>query len=151
MKLKLDAGIGPFLVVVTAIPDTNDDETGELILGTRDLTTGEPPVVGKVKTIISFESLNAGRVYATPLTTLAVDIAINGRGEVTDNLDSAQIAAKAFFGFGMNPDIDIFNTPPILDETTDTPELQQQVAEYRAATETFAAVIGQLVENQAFG
>ena len=139
IELTLNAGVGPFMVVVTANATTTD------------LTTGEAPVVGEVKTILNL--LDDGRVYASPLTSLAVDIAMNGRSVADDvlaNLADAQLQAKAFFGFGMSTDIDIFTVPPILDETTTTPELQQQVAEYRAATETFSAVVEQLVEDAAF-
>ena len=139
IELTLDAGVGPFMIVVTANATTTD------------LTTGEAPVVGEVKTILNL--LDDGRVYASPLTSLAVDIAMNGRSVADDvlaNLADAQLQAKAFFGFGMSTDIDIFTVPPILDETTTTPELQQQVAEYRAATETFAAVVEQLVDDAVF-
>ena len=139
LELQLDAGLGPYLVVVTANSTT------------IDLTTGEAPVVREVKTILQL--LDDSRIYATPLTSLAVDIAMNGSSVADDvlaNLDQAQLQAKAFFGFGMSAAIDIFTVPPILDETTTTPERQQQVAEYRAATETFAAVIEQLVVDEAF-
>ena len=70
--------------------------------------------------------------------------------DVLRGLEDAQQKAKALFGFGMNPEIDIFTVPPILDETTTDPVVQQQVAEYRAATETFAAVVEQLVNDAVF-
>jgi hypothetical protein len=110
LELQLDAGLGPYLVMVTANSTT------------IDLTTGEAPVVREVKTILQL--LDDSRIYATPLTSLAVDIAMNGSGVADDvlaNLDQTQLQAKAFFGFGMSAAIDIFTVPPILDETTTTP------------------------------
>ena len=133
------AGSGPFIVTVTANAFT------------IDLTTGLSPVIGSVSTIIP--ELNDNRVYASPLTTLAVAIASNGRSdaaEVVDELDSARVATITHFGFGMNFDIDFFTVPPVLDETTHSVALQQQVTEYRTAAEVFATVVEQLVKADTF-
>ena len=142
LALVSDAGTGPFLIVVTANSTTTD------------LTTGEAPVVSEVKTIKTLLDLDESlRTYASPLTSLAVDIAMddpNFADNFSAGLEAAQQKAKALFGFGMNPEIDIFTVPPILDETTTDPVVQQQVAEYRAATETFAAVVEQLVSDEVF-
>ncbi|MDA8962933.1 thrombospondin type 3 repeat-containing protein [Pseudomonadales bacterium] len=133
LELTLDAGTGPFMVVVTA----NDN--------TIDLTTGQPPVISQVRTIArDIDTLTAMRFYATPLTTIAVAIASNGRSDaatVLDNLANAQAAAKAFFGFGMAADIDIFSVPPILDENTTSADSQKAVAQYRGAIESLAFII----------
>jgi CubicO group peptidase (beta-lactamase class C family) len=137
LELTLDAGTGPFMVVVTA----NDD--------TIDLTTGQPPVISQVRTIAkNIDTLTAMRFYATPLTTIAVAIASNSDSDaatVLDNLVNAQAAAKAFFGFGMAADIDIFSVPPILDENTTSTDSQKAVAQYRGAIESLAFI----VENEA--
>ncbi len=139
LELVESAGLGPFIVIVSANASTTD------------LTTGLPPVISSVSTIIP--ELNDNRVYASPLTTLAVTIASNGRSvaaDVVDELDSARVATITHFGFGMNFDIDFFAVPPVLDETTHSVALQQQVAEYRTAAEVFATVVEQLVVNGNF-
>ena len=139
IELVLDAGLGPFAVGIIA------NET------TIDLSTGESPVIGVLFTIVT--SLTDDRFYATPLTTAATLFAVEAGG-LTDgpggsmsnddfiaSLDEGQRLAKAYLGFGMDADIDIFTTPPVLDETTTTLELQQQVAQYRGASEALAAVL----------
>ena len=130
LELVLDAGLGPFMVVITANPNT------------KDLTTGEEPVISEVKTIVT--DLSSKRVYATPLTTAAVALA--SEGETVDQnvllkLRDAKAKTHAFFGFGMGSDIDIFTVPPILDEETLLKTDQEKVAEYRAAIEALAAII----------
>ena len=130
LELVLDAGIGPYVAVVTA----NDT--------TVDLSTGAAPVISEVKTIVS--SLSDARVYATPLTTVAVAIAIEGEAvadNVLANLASAQVKAKAFFGFGMDAGIDIFTVAPILDENTTSVDEQEKVTQYRSAIEALAFVV----------
>ena len=45
--------------------------------GTTDVTTGMVPVIGSMRSVITQSLLDTGeQVYATPLTTMAVDIAI---------------------------------------------------------------------------
>ena len=139
LALIESAGSGPFIVIVSANAST------------IDLTTGLPPVISSVSTIIP--ELSDNRVYASPLTTLAVTIASYGRSvaaDVVDELDSARVATITHFGFGMNFDIDFFAVPPVLDETTHSAALQQQVAEYRTAAEVFATMVEQLVKADVF-
>ena len=133
LELKLNAGTGPFMVVVKANAST------------IDLTTGESPVISEVRTIVrELDVLNAVRFYATPLTTIAVAIASEGEsvaGDVLRKLENAGNTAQAFFGFGMDADIDIFTVPPVLDENTITADAQAEVAQYRAANEILATVV----------
>ena len=140
LELALDAGLGPFVVEISA------NET------TIDLSTGAAPVFPSLLTIVT--SLTDDRVYATPLTSVAALFSIlsgeNDADSAIAELASNQLAVKAFFGFGMDADIDIFTTPPVLDETTTTLELQQQVAQYRGANEAFATVIEGLGGIEAF-
>ncbi len=138
LTLISDAGDGPFMVVVTA----NN--------ATIDLSTGEKPVITEVKTIVTelAYAVADARFYASPLTTVAVAIASNGESDavtVLGNLANAQATAKAFFGFGMAADIDIFSVPPILDENTASADSQEAVAQYRGAIEALAFI----VENEA--
>ncbi|MDZ7788846.1 MAG: hypothetical protein U5K73_12145 [Halofilum sp. (in: g-proteobacteria)] len=141
-----------------------DDTTGRLLIefravdGTTDLTTGEPPIISRLTTIRSAESVieNGGRVFATPLTSMAVRIALanvdtpdfggNEDGTVTDAevdnaLSAAQRRVRSMFGFGLLDGIDLFTTPPLLlaGETDDATQ-QEAVAKYRTAVEGVGAL-----------
>lgn len=121
---------------------------------TVDLSTGRPPVVPTLRTVITAERLAAVRggeaVYATPLTTLAVDLAIARSGPgasaetFTSNLASAASLVKAAFGFGMSQTIDIYRAAPVLKAGATSLDAQSQVAEYRTAIEATAAVVVEL-------
>ena len=139
LALVENASDGPFIVVVTANPKT------------VDLTTGEIPVISEVKTIV--EALPSHRVYASPLTTLAIEMAMHEKKsavKVIDAMGLGRVGAVAHLGFGMSFDIDIFMVPPVLDETTNSMTMQKQVSEYRTATEVFAAIVDQLVIDNKF-
>jgi len=148
--------------------------------GTTDIMTGEAPVISEMRTVITQALLDNGeQIYATPLTTMAVDLAILNADvdtgpwaaaerdldlddDETDDLtislgDSAAtsdellsalpIAAaqvKSTMGFGMSEEIDIFDTPPLIDDTTDTGAEQEDAAAYRAAVEAVTAVVAQI-------
>ncbi|MDG2035493.1 MAG: thrombospondin type 3 repeat-containing protein, partial [Pseudomonadales bacterium] len=130
LELSLDAGLGPYMVVITANGTTTD------------LSTGVAPAISEVKTIVT--SLSDARTYATPLTTIAVAIASEGEATAADvigNLVAAENTAQAFFGFGMDRTIDIFTASPVLDESTTTVEKQQEVAQYRGASEALATLV----------
>lgn len=129
---------------------------------TKDLTTGTTPVIKNMKTAVTSEMLSRGYpIYATPLTTIAVELAVaNAESTVApyDFPKSAQayenflkalpIAARqvvSTLGFGMSTDVDIFNTWPVVGTDSSSTALQT-VAEYRAAVEalsTLAHLMGQ--------
>ena len=158
LTLSITSVLDALVLVVTA--DAN----------TIDLTTGEAPVVSQVVTVIRdldvyqpvFNPASSSydlfrRHYATPLTTLALGLAIEtatANNELTQlgvlgELNNAQKAIKNLFGFGMASTIDIFTTSPILDEVTaprslqeeETQGLQEDVGQYRLAIETFVNAI----------
>lgn len=145
LELNSSAGVGPFVLVVTADG------------ATTDLTTGAAPVLGSVTTIITaaeYARTPQPRFYATGLTSLAVEqaqarAASNTEAAVLAELDAAQTEIKNLFGFGITSSIDIFTTPAIIDDSTTSNADQQAVAEYRIAIETFAAVVGELVGGPA--
>jgi aspartate 1-decarboxylase len=130
---------------------------------TRDITTGMVPVIATMRTVLTQTLIDSGKsIYATPLTTMAVDIAIanaldtNGtEGIQADEFESALTVAAAqvvsTVGFGMSGDIDIFDTPPLVDSTTDSAEEQTDVAAYRSAVEALTAVVFQMEEQSAGG
>ncbi|RLJ15886.1 hypothetical protein DJ031_16435 [bacterium endosymbiont of Escarpia laminata] len=130
--------------------------------GTTDITTGAFPVISTMRTVITQALLDKGeQIYATPLTTMATDLAVmnadsstapfTGDGDGTTTaaefiaalpIAAAQVASTV--GFGMSGDIDIFDTPPLVDDTTVTAAEQADVASYRAAVEALTAVVAQI-------
>ncbi len=124
---------------------------------TVEINTGLAPVFDRLVTVIDVQRLYDGEaVYASPLTTLAVEIAIanadqntpfNGNGdgditaaEFTDALEVARRLVTGSLGFGMPTSIDIFTTPPLITDTTVTVDAQAEVASYRQAIEALAAL-----------
>src|SRR5690606_35488654 len=59
-----------------------------------------------------------------------------------------QNQVKSTLGFGMNNDINIFTTPPLLTGDTDTADEQQDTAQYRLAIEGLAAIIKEIASDQ---
>ncbi len=114
---------------------------------TVDITTGQSPVITIMRTVVTQDRLDSGeQIYATPLTTMAVDIAVRNPSSVDAAtfeaaLDDAASQVKSTVGFGIGADVDIFDTPPLIDSTTDTVEEQAAVAAYRTAVEALTAVV----------
>ncbi|OUR86748.1 hypothetical protein A9Q81_27920 [Gammaproteobacteria bacterium 42_54_T18] len=102
---------------------------------TTDIYTGVAPVITTMRTVLTLDLLNSGeQIYATPLTTMAVDLATinadsntapwddrsdttlgDSTATVDEFLSALSIAAaqvKSTMGFGISQDIDIFDTPP---------------------------------------
>ena len=104
----------PYIMEFTSTPAT-----------TTDITTGMFPVITTMRTVITQASLDAGeQIYATPLTTMAVDIAVAnaGTGATSAQFETALTAAAAqvvsTLGFGMDGSVNIFDTPPLINSTT---------------------------------
>ena len=122
--------------------------------GTTDITTGLAPVITTLRTVITQALLDTGeQIYATPLTTMAVDLAIaSSNAGTTPAQFKAALAAAATqvvstLGFGMPAGIDIFDMPPLIDSTTDTTAEQADVAAYRTAIEALTAVTYQMQQQ----
>ena len=123
---------------------------------TTDITTGKFPVITTLRTVITQSLLDTGeQIYATPLTTMAVDIAVrnaldsNGTAGIqADEFETALVVAAkqvvSTLGFGMNRTVNIFDNPPLVDNTTVSKEAQANVAAYRAAIEAVTAVAFQI-------
>ena len=128
----------------------------EAIAGTSDLTTGQPPVITKMKTIVSGSTIANTNVYGTPLTEVAVNLTASridhATASVADVLADLQRSAgevATTVGFGLNEGVDIFSTAPVIDENTDTAEEQSNTASYRAAIEALSAVAFQAANSTA--
>ena len=95
---------------------------------------------------------------------MAVDLAVqnadsnvapytgNNDGTVTEAefLNALTVAATqvaSTVGFGLSSDIDIFDTPPLVDDTTVTTEEQTDVAAYRSAVEALTAVVYEMQQQ----
>ena len=122
--------------------------------GTTDVTTGMVPVIGSMRSVITQSLLDTGeQVYATPLTTMAVDIAIANSTPTTSAaqfelaLAAAASDVVSTLGFGMSGDIDIFDQPPLVDNTTVTTANQSSVAAYRSAVEALTAVVFEMQQQ----
>jgi hypothetical protein len=132
---------------------------------TIDLTTGSAPIFDSLTTVADASRLASNSVFASPLTTMAVDLAIrmgdsgapyagNGNnvlelGEFTTALAVAQNQVKSTLGFGLDDSIDIFTVPPLITNTTDTPAEQAAVAAYRQAIEALGAIAAAIAEGVA--
>ncbi|KRT58914.1 hypothetical protein Ga0076813_14494, partial [endosymbiont of Ridgeia piscesae] len=131
---------------------------------TTDITTGAAPVISTMRTVITQALLDSGeQIYATPLTTMATDLAIknadsaapysgNGDGAVTqaEFLAALPVAASqvtSTLGFGVDSSIDIFDTPPLINDTTDSAEEQRATATYRTAVEALTAVVYEMEQH----
>ena len=128
----------PFLLII------EDDED------TIDITTGEEPVIKVVKTIITQQMLDNGAGwYATPLSTMAVNIALanaTNDDELLAALNTAASQVKSTLGFGASDDVNIYETPPLLDPSTEDTESQVATTQYRSAVEALTAVVFQMNE-----
>ena len=133
--------------------------------GTIDLSTGLPPVITTLQTILTAEDLDSGHpIYATPLTSMATRIALqnadssdspyvgNGDQLLDDNelavaVAQAEQVVKSTFGFGLNEQVSLFDSSPVLDETTNSEEDQLAAVSYRSAIEATSAVVYQMQET----
>ncbi|MBL4607808.1 MAG: hypothetical protein JKY01_08275, partial [Pseudomonadales bacterium] len=66
--------------------------------------------------------------------------------ELLSALPVAAAQVKSTVGFGTPEEIDIFDTPPLIDNTTNTAEEQENAALYHAAVEAVTAVVAQINE-----
>ena len=129
---------------------------------TVDLMTGQPPLLSTMKTVVTQEMLDQGlNVYGTPLTTMALQVAIENalanrapyasdpayqaattvKERFLAALPIAAVQVKSTLGFGLDEQIDVYTTPPLLDENTNTADELEKTAKYRAAVESLVAVV----------
>lgn len=115
--------------------------------------SGDTPVIPTLRTVITSQQfLNRTPIYATPLTTLVVDSAIQNVGQgaspsvLTRAMRTSSTQTRRAFGLGLlDSNMDLFTDAPVLTEQTD----QQTSLAHRTAIEVFAAVMNQVrVEAQ---
>ena len=131
---------------------------------TVDLTTGAAPIMNNFRSILTAAEIESGNVYATPLTTLVVGLALakadstaapfTGNGddsvsieELSVALPSASRLVVSTLGFGLDVSTNLFTAPPLLTDLTDTEDEQRNVLAYRQAIEAVAAILSLVVED----
>lgn len=135
---------GPFLIVISSTD------------ATIDLNTKAKPVIGEVRTIVTKDGA-AKPVYATPLTTMAVGLAAAvtddaaNADELMTKLGESATKVVSALGMGMSSDLNIFSTPPLVTDSTDTAGELKDVASYRAAVAGAASIIHAIQQNNAGG
>ncbi len=152
ISLKRSETKQPAILVVSTNSNTINLTTGLQPQVPSDITTLRTVITSDVLTLIQARSQS---IYATPLTTLATNLAIArvGQGASAEAFGSAlQFAAADViraFGFGMSLETDIFTAAPLINNQTNSLAEQTSVARYRTAIEAFSAVVS-LVQKSAF-
>ena len=109
-----------------------------------DLNTGKKPVISSLITLITEDMLAENRpIYATPLTTLAFHMAVDGIGASLDIDLFTQLinesASQVVRDFSINTDVrfDIFRSPLIIDDKTVSTYEREEAVYHRASLEAF--------------
>lgn len=143
---------GPVLLEILADSDT------------VDLTTGVAPVITRMVTVRDAADLMNGDAYATPLTTMVVELArkngdkniLGYSGDNSGSLTEAEFLAalpvaqsqvKASLGFGLVDGVDIMTQSPLITEDTTDAASQAAVLNYRTALEGVAAIAEKLKDD----
>ena len=118
---------------------------------TTDLTTGRPPVLSKLRTLVSTDQLtNGDTLYATPLSTMVLSLA-HDRWQSGDDIGelvaTAQQQVKSIFAPGADSEIDLLTTPPLLTASRDSKDRQVQSWQLRVANEAAAALAEKLSDG----
>ncbi|OUS29016.1 hypothetical protein A9Q99_10415 [Gammaproteobacteria bacterium 45_16_T64] len=138
--LNVVADDAPFILIATTDGDS------------IDVTTGIAPVISELKTILM--SVNDTPIYATPLTSIASDIALANSDASTDAAELAALLEQAAdqtvaaLGFGLDSSVDIFTTPPVITANTRVDDLSD-IAAYRAAIEALVDAVESASDNTA--
>jgi len=142
----------PYILEFTSTADTID-------LGIPATEADRQPKIGTLRTLVTKEMLDGGQqIYATPLTTMVVDLALEwyrdylGAGNSADQtvfegfLDKAKGTVADTLGFGLvdsDDQVDLFTTPPLITDDLATEDVEK-VIKYRTAVEAAAKVIKNL-------
>ena len=116
-----------------------------------DLNSGTAPVISTLVTVITKEMLAGNRpFYATALTTLVFHMARHGSSASADatsfiqQVRDASSIVSLTFALSEDVDIDVFESPLVINDATVTPTAQQEAVHHRAAVEAFAAKVYEL-------
>ena len=130
--LKLKPVEAPFILIVSVDEETTDLSTDD---GSAAMQT--------LKTIVTADQLGSNKsVYATPMTTLAVELLSRKKltsGNLNNQLSTAQAQIATALGFGIDPDLNLFETPPLYTDGMTDADFSTAV-KYRMANEALVAV-----------
>lgn len=140
-ELSVGSSVSPlYLIEVLAEP------------GTTDINTGKQPYITKLLTVVTALQLQTNQpVYATPYTTLAIELVRKKMAagisdyEFESLLSDAATTLLKAVGFGVNPQQDIFITPPLLIDNTIIPF--EQIVAYRSAIEAICSLSKSIAEQ----
>ncbi len=111
-----------------------------------DLNTGQAPVISMLTTVITAKMLaDKQPVYTTPLTTMVFHMARREAGPAsngstfTKHLVTKADQVSTLFAIDQNVEIDIFRSPVVINEYTDTLDAQTEAVHHRAALEAFCS------------
>ncbi|WP_346839108.1 hypothetical protein [Microbulbifer sp. SAOS-129_SWC] len=145
IAVKLEIADDPETLVTPLIIEVTSDAL------TQDLTSGKAPVITTLRTAVTAEALDRLRqghaIYATPLSTAAVDLAVALSGKnpsaatFAENLALAAEMVRATLGFGMAETSELYLSPAVLTAQATTLEDQYRVAEVRTAAEALTALV----------
>ncbi|MFN3236649.1 MAG: thrombospondin type 3 repeat-containing protein [Pseudomonadales bacterium] len=113
---------------------------------TVDLNSNAAPILTSYQTIVSGEQLRSGDVYATPITSLAISIALGSApfasmAELNDALTSGARQVISSLGFGLDQNTNPFTSNPLLTNQDTSDDQQRAVLAYRLAIEGLGAVL----------
>lgn len=142
-------GAGPYILEVSANPQTTD------------ITTGQLPVITQLKTVIRTPQLVTGaQIYATPHTSMIVEMAAANALSNTPPYAGAEFDAAAndtekfllalavaegqirsALGFGQGASFKPFTTAPLVNADTNNADKLGRTTAYRAAVEALTSVV----------
>ena len=135
----------PFRPVYLVEVDSNDH--------TIDLSTGKPPVLPTLFTLVLADQLQSP-IYITPLTTLAVEILLQ-RVNATDDTTTImnQFAAaisltRQYLGFGLG-EFNYLTDSPVIFADVSVDQLKT-IVQHRTAIAALMAIAGQLLSDPTF-
>ncbi|MEM0910515.1 MAG: thrombospondin type 3 repeat-containing protein, partial [Pseudomonadota bacterium] len=132
---------------------------------TIDISTDLYPVIDELRTLITQQMLDDGiSIYATPLTTMATDMALSsadsnvspfggnqdGVATTEEVLAAIPVAAervKSTLGFGIDENVELFTTPPVIDADTKSDSDKASAAALRSAVEAVTAIIYEMKQS----
>lgn len=142
-----DSDLYPLLLEVSSVDGTVDLNTGRRPQAPGDITRLKTVITEAQKSALRSENVP---VYATPLTTLAVDVAVlrSGPGASREtflrNLSLAKRDVIFMLGFGLPTNSDLFSLSPIINDQTTEESDQTRVLQYRTAVEAVGALVRKL-------
>ncbi|MEM1110827.1 MAG: sialidase family protein [Pseudomonadota bacterium] len=148
---KVDDGFtddrGTFQGVALVAPGMNDLYV-VAVRRTRDstnATTAKRPLLSEIRTVVSGRQiLQKERIYATPISTLILSVALEVQGKhqtFAAALYAAEVVVGSIFGLGEADQLNLLTGAPLLTGAAKTEIEQGQVWQHRAIVEVFFSAL----------